>query len=180
MRWEESVLAMFDDLEMQAEGLHLVERAVEVEELGVAKFAEVELVGRLHGSIGSALRVGLVDGLELQGRLAGAGTDWMLIDDDQGGEWFVHLSAVSVVLGLGQRSVPSSALRVSARLSIRSVLRAVADDRQPCVVRLHGGRTLHGNLTRVGADFAELRQADVGARVVTVPLTAIAVVQGQA
>jgi hypothetical protein len=179
MRWEESVLAMLDDLEMQAEGLHLVERAVEVEELGVAEFAEVELVGRLLGSIGNTVRVGLVDGLELRGRLAGAGTDWMLVDDDGGGEWFVHLAAVGVVTGLGHRSVPSAARRVSARLSMRSVLRGVAGDRRPCAVRLHGGRIVHGILTRVGADFAELRQTDLDASIVTVPLAGIAVVQGQ-
>lgn len=175
-RSEHAVLAMLDDLEMQAEGLQLAERAAEVDELSVAQYAEVELVARLHAAVGGNLRVGLTDGLELRGRLARTGADWILLDDG-GGVWFVHLPAVAVIGDLGPRILPSEARPLTARLSLRSVLRGLAAEGQACALHLRGGRTLHGSLARVGADFVELRQGDVGA--VTVPLAAITVVQGR-
>lgn len=181
MRWEdgpiEPVLGMLDDLELQAEGLHLAERAVEVDELTVAQYAEVDLASRLHASIGAAVRVGLVDGLELHGRLANAGSDWLMVDDGRGGAWFVHLPEVVVVGGLGAGSVPDQARPLSARLSLASVLRRLAGEHQACAVHLRGGRTLQGTLVRVGADFAELRQDDAR-EPVSVPLAAITVVRG--
>ena len=176
MHFEDSVLALLDDLEMQADGLHLAERAVEVDELSVAEYAEVELVARLHGSAGCTLRIGLAEGLELRGRLARVGSDWLLLDDGQGSAWFVPLGSLGVIVGLGARSVPAEARGLSARLSLRSVLRRLAGEMQPGVLHLRGGRILHGVLVRVGADFAELRQSDAGA-VVTVPLAAVTVVQ---
>jgi hypothetical protein len=177
-RWEDTVVGMLDDLEMQAEGLHLAERAVEVDELSVAQYAEVELAARLHASIGGSVRIGMVEGPELHGRLAGAGSDWVLVDDDRGCAWFAHLQQVAVIRGLDFHSVPDEARPLSARLSLRSILRRLAGGRQRCVLHLVGGRTLHGVLARVGADFVELGQAGAG-EPVTVPLAAVAVVQDQ-
>jgi len=184
MRWPDRdderpdpVLGMLDDLELQAEGLHLAERAVEVDELSTAQYAEVELVARLHASVGSTVRVGMSHGTELHGRLADAGADWILVDGGPGRAWFVHLTEVVVVDGLGPGAVPDQARPVAARLSLRSVLRRFADERQPCALHLRGGRILHGVVVRVGADFVELRQGDA-ADPVTVPLVVVAVVQG--
>ena len=177
-RWDDVVLGMLDDLEMQAEGLHLAERAVEVDELSVAQYAEVPLVARVHASIGREVRVGTTDGLELHGRLASAGADWLLLTDGQGGGLFVHLAAVAVLSGLGTGSVPEQARAISGRLSLRSVVRRLAEERQLCVLHVRGGRTLHGVLTRAGSDFVELRQGETGERVV-VPLASVAVVQGR-
>jgi hypothetical protein len=167
---------MLDDLEMQAEGLHLAERAVEVGELSVAQYAEVELVGRLHASVGRQVHVGTTDDLEIHGRLTATGADWMLVGDSAG-VWFVHLSAVAVLRGLAPGSLPAEARPLTARLSLRSALRRFAEDRRPCTVHLRGGRALHGNLTHVGADFAVLRQGRTG-EPVTLPLGAVAVVHG--
>jgi hypothetical protein len=183
MHWQDrdegrhdSVLGMLDDLELQAEGLHLAERAVEVDELSVAQYAEVELIARLHASIGLDVRVAVAGAIELRGRLAGAGADWILVDG-AGSAWFVHVSEVVEVAGLGPRSLPDQARPVSARLTLRSVLRRLAEDGQPCALHLRGGRMLHGVLVRVGADFVDLRPGDAGAPV-CVPLGAVAVVQG--
>jgi len=85
MRWPDRdderpdpVLGMLDDLELQAEGLHLAERAVEVDELSTAQYAEVELVARLHASVGSTVRVGMSHGTELHGwpMPARTGSSW--------------------------------------------------------------------------------------------------------
>lgn len=177
-RWEQSVLGMLDDLEMQAEGLQLAERAVEVGELSVAQYAEVELVGRLHGSVGRTVRVGTLDGLELHGRLTATGADWILVSDPHGGVAFVQLTSVAVLVGLAPSALPDAARPLTARLTLRSALRGLAEDRRPCTVHLRGGRTVNGNLIRVGADFAVVRQSGTGEQL-TVPLAGIAVVRGR-
>ena len=176
---DDSVLGMLDDLEMQAEGLHLAARAVAVGELSVAQYAEGELVGRLHASVGRTVRVGTLGGLDLHGRLTGTGADWVLISDGHGRASFAHLPAVALVGGLAPGSMPVAARPLTSRLSIRSALRGLAEDRRPCTLHLTGGRVLQGNLVRVGADFAVVRQVENGEQL-TVPLTAVAVVQSQA
>jgi small nuclear ribonucleoprotein (snRNP)-like protein len=183
MRWhdrdegsQDSVLGMLDDLELQAEGLHLAERAVEVDELSVAHYAEVELAARLHASIGLDVRVTMAGGIELRGRLAGVGADWILVDGGAAPACFAHLPEVVEIAGLGPRAVPDPARPVSARLSLRSVLRRLAEDGQPCALHLRGGRMVQGVLVRIGADFVDLRPGDTGVPV-CVPLDAVAVVQ---
>ena len=174
-RWEHAVLALLDDLEMQAEGLHLAERAAEVDALSVAEYAEVPLLARLHASVGRDVRVLASDDLEVRGRLARVGADWLLVDHGMVA-WFVHLPAVDVVTGLDPRSVPDEARPLSARLSLRSVLRRLAEDQRACALHLRGGRVLHGTLLRVGADFVEVR-ADEVADTQVVPLAALVVVR---
>ena len=178
-RWEEALLGLLDDLELQAEGLHLAERAAEVEELSVAQYAEVELVARVHASVGSRVRVSTADGMDVHGRLSRAGSDWMLVDDGSGGAVFVSLGAIVVVVGLASGALPEAARSLTARLSLRSVLRGLAADHESCTLHLSGGRTLHARLCRVGADFVELDQVE-GPGVVTVPLSAVTVVRGRA
>jgi hypothetical protein len=175
MRGTDPVFGMLDDLEMQAAGLNLAERAVEVDELSVAQYAEVELIGRLHSSVGRQVRVGTDDGLDLHGRLAAVGSDWLSVDDG-GGARFVSLAAVAMVGGLGDGALPEAARPLTARLSLRSVLRGFAAERRCCAVHLRGGRLVRGVPERVGADFVELAQPEAGCRV-TVPVAAIAVVQ---
>ena len=61
MSWEESMFAVFDDLEQQAQGLHLAERDAEVADLTVAEYSRVSLAcpaARLRrpGPAGAAAR----------------------------------------------------------------------------------------------------------------------------
>lgn len=169
------VLALLDDLEMQAAGLHLAERAAEVDALSVAEYAEVPLAGRLHASSGREVRVALSDDLELRGRLVRAGHDWFVVEQAQTA-WFVHVPAVRLVTGLDPHSVPEEARPLSARLSLRSVLRRLAEERRECALHLHGGRVVQGGLARVGADFVELRTGEPPDLVV-VPLASVVVVR---
>src|SRR3954451_23101602 len=97
--WVDTVLGMLDDLEMQADGLHLAERAVEVGELSVAQYAELDLVGRLHASVGRQVHVGTTDDVEISGRLTATGADWILVGSFDT-VWFVHLASVTVLRGL--------------------------------------------------------------------------------
>jgi hypothetical protein len=174
-RGEHALLSLLDDLEMQAEGLHLAERAVEVDALTVASYAEVPLVARLHASIGREVRATLIDAVEVRGRLARVGADWALVDQGHVA-WFVHLPAVVVLAGLDEHSVPEGARPLSARLSLRSVLRRLSDERRECALHLAGGRVAQGALLRVGADFVELRSTGA-AEAVVVPLAVVSAVR---
>lgn len=170
MRWEEAVVVLFDDLEQQAAGLHAEARAGEVRDLAEAGYAEVRLESRVHASLGAAVRVGLLDGTDVRGRLVRAGAGWMLLDAGTS-EWLVRLAAVGLVEGLEVSSVPDPVLPLTARLGVGSALRRAARAGSGCSVRLVGGSHLAGSLGRVGADFVEL-ETPAGVRVV--PLAAVA------
>jgi hypothetical protein len=153
---DDSLFALFDDLEQQAAGLHLAEREAEVEELAVAEYAQVTLVGRFHAASGADLRLRLVDGGLLGGTLRRVGRDWLQLDDPQGGGWLVPIAAVAAVSGLGARAVSEEALPITGRLSLKSAFRALAEARGECVLQLVGGDRVEGVPRRVGQDFVEL------------------------
>ena len=180
MHWEERLLALFDDLEQQAEGLALSARDAEVAELGRAEYAQVDLGSRLHGSLGR--RVGLVvTGIgPLDARLGRVGSDWCLAEAATH-EWLVRLAAVTRVGELGQQAVDPRHRALGARLGFGSALRGVAEDGAPVLVHLLDGTQARGWLRRVGADFLELRaEQDVawgdgaGGRLDAVPFAAVA------
>lgn len=154
--WEQRLLALFDDLELQAEGLALAERDGEVSELARAEYARLELADRLHGNPGARLVLGLGPAATVEGVTRQAGSDWLLLED-AGHEWVIRLAAVTFVRGLTERSLAAGARPVTARLGIGSVLRRIAEAGDEVVVQsLHGDRQ-RGLLGRVGADFVELR-----------------------
>ena len=70
MSWEESMFAVFDDLEQQAQGLHLVERDAEVADLTARRVLPGQPRLTLHASLGDELRVRLLGGRR-RGRSAG-------------------------------------------------------------------------------------------------------------
>ncbi|MGZ6803539.1 MAG: hypothetical protein ACXVFU_10830 [Nocardioidaceae bacterium] len=180
MRWEERLLAVFDDLEQQAEGLALAERDAAVAELAAAEYAHVDLASRLHGSVGLPLTLDVTGHGAVAGVLARAGADWLLVEDPAGrGEWLVRLAAVTEVRGASPAARSVEARGPGARLGLGSALRGLAEERAEVrLARLDGSR-LAGYVGRVGADFLELReprpdraQAE-GARLV--PFAALAV-----
>ena len=159
MKSEASLFALFDDLEQQAAGLRLAEREAEVGELALGEYAQVTLLGRLHGSHGMTVRVHLRGGEHLSGRLHRVGADWIQLDDTHGVEWMLRLGAVDRLTGLAPGAVSEEAWPITAGLSMRSALRAMAGTRRECVVQLLGGERLEGVLGRVGHDFVELQRA---------------------
>ncbi|RYU12854.1 hypothetical protein [Nocardioides iriomotensis] len=171
MHWEERLLAVFDDLEQQAEGLALGTRDAELAELGRSEYAAVDLASRLHGAVGSRVRLGVRGVGALDGRLARVGSDWMLLETDPH-EWLVRIAALDQVRGLGERAVDPRHRAPTARLGLGSALRGVAEERDPVLVHLLDGGTVRGTPRRVGADFVELADPDGG--VVVVALGAVA------
>lgn len=174
MRWEDRVFAMFEDLELQAEGLHLEQRLSEVEALGEADYAEVTLASRLHASVGRRVRIVLRDSVQVAGRLVRVGQGWVLVDSDPA-LWLVQVGAVVHFAGLSQASVPPELWPLTAGLSVRAAVRRISGAAQPCVVWLVGGAQCVGTLGRVGADFVELQSATGD---LVIPLGRVAAVQG--
>ncbi len=177
MRWDDHLAGVFEDLEQQAEGLVLAERDAEVAELSRAEYAAVDLAGRLHGSLGHALGLGVIGVGSLQGILSRVGAGWCLLDAGST-EWVVRLAAVGWLRGLGERAVPEQARPLPSRLGLASALRSVAELRLEAVVHRVDGSSTRGILVRVGADVVDLGTGEAGSgRVETVPFAAIAAVR---
>ncbi len=159
MSWEERLLALFDDLDQQAEGLALAERDVEVAELGRAEYAGVDLASRVHASVGRPVRLTVAGLGRVEARLCAAGTDWCLLSTAVPGpsrEWLVRLAAVATAEGLSDRAVPEAARPIAGRLGLGSALRRLAESREPVQLTRLDGAATRGRLRRVGADFVEV------------------------
>ena len=68
MRWEERLLDLFEDLEQQAEGLHLADRDLELVDRGRAEYAHVELTARVQASLDEHVRLSVAGVGVLKGR----------------------------------------------------------------------------------------------------------------
>ncbi len=155
VRWEERLLRELDDLEQQAEGLHLAEREATVAELSVSEYAEVELSSRLHASLGREVQLWLRGEVTVTGMLTRAGADWVLVTSGAV-ETLVPLAAILRVRGASGRTAPAEVRTVSARLGLGSALRQLAAGREAVAITLADGSTVRGTLRRVGSDFLEV------------------------
>ena len=168
MSWDDRLLAVFDDLELQAEGLALAERDLEVADLGRAAYASVDLASRLRASVGRLLLVDVYGVGNLSGRLARVGTDFVVIEStgstgssgSAGCLWVVRCAALGRVGGLSDQAVGDDARSLSSRLGLGSVLRGFAAATVPVSTQTTAGAVVQGRVRRVGADFVELWTAD--------------------
>ncbi len=175
MTEDDRVAALFEDLEMQADGLYLDDRDREVEALAEAGYAEIALAERAQASVGRRLRLVLVDGSEVAGVLSRCGAGWLLLGAGPE-DWLVPVPAVVLLEGLAPGSVPAAAHPRTARLGVGSVLRRLAEEGSPCVLRLRGERLVSGALVRVGADFVLVRTTGTD---LDVPLAAVVAVRSR-
>ncbi len=175
--WEETMFAIFDDLEQQAEGLALAQRDASVAELTVAEYAQISMAARVHASLGREVRVRLIGGLVIAGRLARAGEDWMMVVD-AGSENIIDRRAVVAMSGLSARAASEETWGVVDRLSLRTLLRRLAAGACDCAVQFIDGQSIEGRVGRVGRDFLELHVGDGRDRTrQVVPLTCVAVLR---
>jgi hypothetical protein len=159
MRWD----SLFGDLEAQAESIELAERMGEVEERARIESAQLRLFDRLWPALGSPVRLHLVSGTQVSGRLTRMGAHWLLVDEAGGRQALVPLGAVGAVAGLGRLAAPPNTLgAVESRLGLTHALRGIARDRSAVRLELLDGRTMDGTIDRVGADFVELAEHAVG------------------
>jgi len=182
VRWD----ALFADLAAQGAALEHAELAGEIAERVRGEVGSLGMVDRARAAVGAEVRLRVRGPLDLAGRLAGAGTDWLLLDERDGREALVASAQLVSVRGFPRYSaVPGSAGVVESRIGLRQLFRAIARDRSPVRVHLIDGTITDATIDRVGADFVEAamhlpgeprRRAGVQ-DVVTLPISAIAAVR---
>ncbi|QNN53606.1 hypothetical protein [Nocardioides mesophilus] len=155
MRWEERLLAVFDDLEQQADGLALAVRDAEVPELARAAYAEVDLASRLHASVGHPLTLTVAGVGEVAGELLRAGRGWCLVGRGAG-TWVVRTEGIVAVRGLSEQALGGDHRQLPARLGLGSMLRSLAEATVPVAAYAFDASVHTGRVRRVGADFFEL------------------------
>ena len=161
--WE----AVFGDLEAEYEGRRAAELHDEVADRTRREVAQLALRQRVAAAAGADLRLTLLGGERLDGRVDRAGVDWLVVVDAVGGRALVSLPGVASVTGLPMAAQPdpppgSAAAVLAERMTFGYVLRAVARDRSGVTLLLVTGGRLTGTVDRVGADFLDLAEHDAG------------------
>ncbi len=176
MGWERRLLAMFDDLEQQAEALSLAARDTDVAELGRAEYAEVDLADRLHASVGRMVQLELAGWGRREVVLDRVGRACAVVREVRPGAHAVvlNLEHLRGAAGLDPGSRPEPLRRVTARLGLASALRHLAEEVDRVGVVRADGEQRSAALGRLGADFVEL-VGETGL-VEVVPLAAVAAV----
>lgn len=178
MRWE----ALFSDLEAQLEGEERAGLDAEVAERVRIELRSVALVDRLRAHLGARL---VLDsgGVRVRGALREVGADFVLVDDEGGGQSIVPTSSLTAVQGLGRAVAPAPGA-VLRRLGLASALRGLVRDRAEVVLLTDHGE-LRGTPAAVAADHVDLVVLSPGDRdpaaspVRTVPLAAVRVVRSR-
>ncbi len=176
MGWEDDLFALFDDLEGRAEAIYDSEREPELADRSRAEYRYVSLASRLMASVGSEVTLEVVGVGPITGRLDRVGDGWCLLSG-AAQDWIAAISAVAVVRGAAQRSVPEVAWSPLTKLGLGSALRRLADTGERCVLHLRDGSVHVGVLRRVGGDFVEVFGA--GDRVGLVGFDVLAAVQSR-
>ena len=155
VRWE----SLFADLDAQMEELEASELASEVADRTRREIARFRLVDRLRPTFGHPVTVFTLGGGKVAGRVAGVGSDWLLVAEDFRYEVLVPLDAITGITGLGGLTAsPGSEGKVAAKLTLGYALRGIARDRAPVVVALRDAMVVTGTINRVGADFLEMAE----------------------
>ncbi|HSE69724.1 MAG TPA: hypothetical protein VLA97_03125 [Nocardioidaceae bacterium] len=151
------LLDLIEDLEQQAEGIHLADRDAEVADRVRAEYARVPLTSRVHASVGHRVSVCVSGVGVLDGNVERAGRDWFALEvAPAGATWVVRLDAVRTATGLSERSLVEEARPAVARLGLGSVLRRLSEAGESVTVHHQDGTRTAGRLARVGEDFVEL------------------------
>ncbi len=178
MRWE----ALFSDLEAQLAGEDRLALDAEVAERVRIERARVVLVDRLRAHVGSVLGLETAP-LPVRGVVRDVGADFVLLDDEGGGQCVVPVAALVSVAGLGRAVAPAPGASLR-RLGLTAALRGLVRDRAE--VRVVTDRSeLRGTPAAVGADHLDLLLSATGghdrgpAVVRTVPLHALRVLRSR-
>jgi hypothetical protein len=152
---EHRLFDVLDDLEAQAEAGFADVRRAEVADRARAEYVHVTLASRLMAELGQALTLQVEGVGPLTGRLERVASGWSLLAGN-GSQWIVRHASISLVRGVGRRSVPEVAWPVTSTLRLASPVRRLAEDRVRCVFHHRDGSHTEGTPTRVGQDFIEI------------------------
>ena len=155
MTWEEHLLALFDDLEQQAEGLALTERDARSSRSWPGPPTPPSTSGpACTRSPGRLLDLGVLGLGRLRAGWSRVGADFVLLETERE-TWVVRCAASRGSVGSPSRPSAATPGPCPARVGLGSVLRG--SPRRPCRWRAPvDGEAVHGRVRRVGADFVEL------------------------
>jgi hypothetical protein len=177
MRWQE----LFADLEGQARSLEANDLDSEVADRTRAELAGITVESRLRAHLSRQVTLSVAGAGDVSGTLQRIGGGWLLLATPD--ETVIPLSAILAAWNLQLTAISKEGGDpLGGRVSLTAVIRAVARDRSPVVIRLRDGKSITGTPERVGADFVDVsvhdldvapRQGQIRARA-TVSFAAIA------
>lgn len=150
MRWN----TLFQDLELELQGLHRQQEAQEVREQIRTQASEITFVDRLRGNVGRELEITTRGSHEIQGVLTQCYPQWLLMRT-VGGEALVPVHSVVAVSGLDPH-IATPAGPTASRLTLAHALRGLARDRSGVQIETVGGQ-FWGIFGQIGRDWAQLR-----------------------
>lgn len=177
---------LFADLEAQLEQTEAVDLASEVADRTRREVSSIALVDRLVPAVGSQLVISCGEAGPVSGRLSEVGPDWLLLEEQRGGEVLLNLAAVHSVSGVGPMT-EAPAGKVWRALDLCWALRGLARGRVAVQVVMRDGVSWTGTLDRVAADHCELaahaagepRRPGAVAEGVLLPVAAISLVRSR-
>lgn len=181
MRWDR----LFDDLQAQMDGDVQRERDLEVSDRTRRERAQVGLHERFSAHRGLRVELRLTAGVLVAGRVADAGSDWVLVHDAGDRGSLVPLGAIVAITGLGARAASGSGAATAKRFGLGYALRGLSRDRSVVSLADIVGSVTTGTIDAVGADALDLSEhpVDVARRTENivarrvVPFAAIVVVR---
>ena len=181
MRWDR----LFNDLQAQLDADGQRELDLEVSDRTRRERAQVGLHERFIAHRGLAVELRLAAGVLVSGRVADAGSDWLLVHDHGERGSLVPFGAIVAINGLGVRAAVGSSVATAKRFGLGFALRGLSRDRSVVSLADIGGSVTTGTIDAVGADALDLsehpadmvrRAENIVARRV-VPFAAIVVVR---
>jgi hypothetical protein len=157
MRWDR----LFDDLQAQMDAEGQRELDLEVSDRTRRERAQVGLHERLIAHRGSNIELRLAAGVRLSGRVADAGSDWLLVHDHGERASLVPFGAIVAMNGLGVRAAAGSGVVTAKRFGLGYALRGLSRDRAVVSLTDIGGSVTTGTIDAVGADALDLSEHPV-------------------
>jgi len=150
---------LLTDLSGQLVAAEAAELAGELPDRTRGEWARIRLVDRFRAAVEGPVGLQLLGGVRVEGTVLEVGADWVLVREVPAGTVLVRLAAVTATTGLPAAALePGTEGVVAARLSVRSALRRLAQDRAPVTIAAVDGQTYGGTIDVVGADFVELAE----------------------
>lgn len=157
MRWDR----LFDDLQAQMDADGQRELDLEVSDRTRRERAQVGLHERFIAHRGSGVELRLAAGVLVSGRIADAGSDWLLVHDHGERGSLVPFGAIVAINGLGTRAAAGSGVATAKRFGLGYALRGLSRNRSVVSLADIGGLVTTGTIDAVGADAIDLSEHPV-------------------
>jgi hypothetical protein len=141
--------ALFADLEGELDAADAADLDDEVTDRAGYEVARLTLTDRLTAAEGRAVTVTVTGAGPVRGTLTDSAPGWLVV-----GDALVPTTAVQAIAGLPAHAAQPGPVR--RRLTLTYALRAIASQRGPVALTTIDGRTSHGTIDRVGADFVDV------------------------